>query len=49
MKNKIDPAKARAQWNGLAQTLRDLKGVNVVTLSSKAGCPDMVFTAENAR
>jgi N-dimethylarginine dimethylaminohydrolase len=44
MKNGINPARARKQWDALVKTLTDL-GVRVRTIPQKKGCPDMVFTA----
>src|SRR5579864_9160937 len=44
IKNRINPKKARAQWDGLYKALRKL-GVDVWLVPQKKGCPDMVFTA----
>ncbi len=40
----VDPERARAQWEALAQTLRDA-GAEVETLAPQPGLPDIVFTA----
>jgi len=44
LRNRIVPARARAQWEALGRTLRSL-GVRILTIPQKKGCPDMVFTA----
>jgi len=41
---RVDPTKARAEWDGLVRTLRDA-GAEVELLDPVEGLPDLVFTA----
>ncbi len=44
IKNRIDPRRARTQWEGLRRTLQRL-GAQVFLVPQTKNCPDMVFTA----